>query len=123
MTLEFTAHPLALRIGARLRLRSFSHAITIDGPEMTSMMPKMVAISCIHPRLVRVARALARKVPMDPRAIPIIANIPANLDTSKALACFGASWAGAAALSPAALIFAVASVITLESCLAAILLI
>jgi hypothetical protein len=34
----FTAQPLASRIGPRLRCRSFSQAMNIDGPEIASRM-------------------------------------------------------------------------------------
>ena len=36
---ELIAHPLALRIGAKLRLRSFTQARNIDGPEITRHNP------------------------------------------------------------------------------------
>ena len=34
--IAFTAHPFASRMGPRLRLRSLSHAMSIEGPEIAS---------------------------------------------------------------------------------------
>ena len=114
------AQPLALSKGAMLRRRSFSHAITIDGPEITSIMPTKAAISCHKSRSRIPLNREVRAVPIMPTAIPMAAAIPANLAMSKG----GAALASAASASAtgAALIFAVMSFIMFASLSAALLL-
>ena len=60
--LAFTAQPFASRIGPRLRLRSFSHAIAMDGAEITSMMPAMTSGTCHVSKPLRNARMPATAV-------------------------------------------------------------
>ena len=117
-----TAQPLALRSGAMLRRRSLSHARTIAGPEITSMMPTNARMSCHHMRAnIPFARA-ARAEPIMPIAIPMAAKIPANLAMSNGGVGAGLPSAPATgAAAGAALIFAVALAIILASLSAALL--
>ena len=120
----FIAQPFALRSGAMLRLRSLSHAMTIAGPEMTSMTPTKARITCHHLRAKIPFARLARAVPIMPTAIPKAAKIPANFPISNGAASAGFTGAapGAGAAAGAAFIFSVASFIILASLSAAFLL-
>ena len=116
------AQPFALRSGAIFLRRSLSHAITIAGPEIASIIPINTRIS-FHPIPFIESTRPERAVPIIPKAIPIAANIPANLAISNgaAGACFAAS-PPAGGTNDAALIFSVASFIILASLSAAFLL-
>src|SRR5688500_18707364 len=46
LAFAFTAQPLASRMGPRLRLRSFSQAISIEGPEITNSNPMIAKHNC-----------------------------------------------------------------------------
>lgn len=85
----FTAHPLASRMGARLRLRSLKYARTMDGPEMRSIKPTMAMGICHQLRLRNPVRTDAIAVPMAPMARPMAAKIPANFPTSNGASAGG----------------------------------
>ena len=117
-----TAQPFAFRSGAMLRRRSLSHARIMAGPEITSMIATNTRISFHQGRALRPLKIATRAEPIIPRAIPMAANIPANLAISNGGAATGfVPSAGKAA--GAALIFAVASDIIFASLSAALLLI
>ena len=120
----FIAHPFALRSGAILRRRSFIHAITIAGPEITRSTPTNARISCHHLRANIPFAKDANAVPIIPTAIPRAAKIPANLAMSNggATSGFAASVPAAGTAAGAALIFAVMSDMIFASLSAALLL-
>ena len=119
-----TAQPFALRSGAMLRRRSLSHASTIAGPEMTSMIATNTRMSFHHAIALRPLNITTRAEPIIPRAIPIAAKIPANLAMSNGGAAAGAALGSvpAGSAAGAALILAVASAIIFASLSAALLL-
>src|SRR5271156_2193896 len=59
LALALTAQLLASRIGPRLRLRSLSQAMAMDGVEITSIMPRMINGICHASNLPRKTRMLA----------------------------------------------------------------
>ena len=105
------AHPLALSTGARLRRRSFNHAITMLGPLMTNRMQAKMISSCHHVKPLKSLATAANAVPIMPNAIPMAAKIPANLAISNVVL-------GAAVASPSFLIAASALVVMSSKALA-----
>ena len=76
------AHPLASKIGAKFRLRSFKYAIIIAGPEISNNIPAK-AIGIFHqvrPKNPAITDVKAELIA--PIAKPIAAKIPTNLPTS-----------------------------------------
>ena len=117
-----TAQPFALRRGAMFLLRSFIHARTIAGPEITRRMPTKARMTCHQLRATKPLTRLARAEPIIPKAMPMAAKIPANLAMSKGWAGAGLASGEAGAAAGAALILSVASFISLASFSAALLL-
>ena len=76
------AHPFAFRSGAMFLRRSFIHAMTIAGPDITSMIPRKESMSCHHVRAYMPLASEARAVPIMPTAIPRAAKMPANFPMS-----------------------------------------
>ena len=116
-----TAQPLALRRGAMLRRRSFIHAITIAGPEMSRRMATTTRMVFHHASFKIPENMVVTAVPRAPRAIPMAAKIPANLAISNGGAAAGLPSAAGTAVG-IALILAVASAIIFASLSAALLL-
>ena len=83
MASALIAHPLALSIGAKLRLRSLNHASTMDGPEMTKRIATMAANNLYHSKALIPFAKSTKTDPMAPNAMLIAAKIPANLAISK----------------------------------------
>src|SRR5688572_25983302 len=80
--LAFTAQPLASRIGPRLRLRSFSHAMIIDGPEITNSSPTTARQSCQNGSLNKPVVwpiNVVIKAPIAPKATPNAATVPTSI--------------------------------------------
>ena len=93
------AQPFASSTGPSVRFFSLNQAISMAGPEMSSIMPIIASgISQIfNPRMPLTMEA--RTPPIAPSASPIAAKIPANLPTSKG--CLGAGEAEALLPLPA----------------------
>lgn len=118
----FTAQPLAFRRGAMFLRLSFIHAITIDGPDMRRRIPMITSIACHQLSATKPFARLTKNEPIIPRAIPIAANIPANLAMSNGGAADGTgadASAGVAGILGASVIFLLASAIILASLSAA----
>ena len=79
-SLLLIAHPFALSTGPRLRLRSLSQAMNIDGPLITSTSTKKQMNILYHGTM-----SFAIALPMKPTPMPMAAKIPANLAMSKVL--------------------------------------
>ncbi len=99
----FTAHPQASRIGARLRSLGFSQANTMDGPDITKIIPTSDIGICHHANRKNPVITEAIAVLMAPIAKPIAAKIPVNLATSKGWA-IGAFPVSAVLVAPETLI-------------------
>ena len=78
------AQPFAFSTGAKLRRRSFIHAIIILGPLMMSKMQTKMIRYCHHGKSFIPSPTFTNAVPIIPNAIPMAAKIPANLAISKA---------------------------------------
>ncbi|OQA08471.1 MAG: hypothetical protein BWY66_00975 [bacterium ADurb.Bin374] len=72
-----------------LRFLSRMAAMIIDGPETSSIRPKIASGICHQERARKPVTTLAIAVPIAPIANPIAANIPANLPTSNACGAAG----------------------------------
>jgi hypothetical protein len=72
------AHPLASRIGPRLRWRSFSQAISMLGPEIAITMP-MSATGIHCPRSTNLPKMPTSTALMLPSATPIAATVPTSI--------------------------------------------
>ena len=82
--LELIAHPLALSTGPRLRRRSLSHARNIEGPLIITITASIISGRLYQCAVTPFAK-LARAVPINPMAMPMAANIPANLAMSNGI--------------------------------------
>lgn len=111
-----TAHPLALSIGAIFLFLSLSHAMIMLGPDMRRSIARMTRMACHHLSAANPAASATSAEPIMPRAIPIAANMPANLAISN---CCGVAL-GSAGVSCS---LAVVSDMICESFSAALLLI
>ena len=115
-----TAHPFAFKSGAIFLRLSFIQAMTMDGPEIISMIEINRITICHHFNTMKSLKMLDRAVPIIPKAIPKAAKIPANFPISNGA---GAAAAGSLPIfAGAVLIFSVASFRIFASFSAALLL-
>src|SRR5450631_417532 len=116
--LAFTAQPLASRIGPRLRLRNFNHAIAMDGAEITSMTPMTNSGTCHASNLPRKTKRLAPAAAKLPKA-KLSKAMTLGSNAGFAGAAGAAAAAGATGALATAVNCALASASAAAACLAA----